>query len=232
MKIGIMQPYFFPYIGYWQLMNYVDEYIVFDDVNYINKGWIDRNRILINGIVSYINLPVLGKSQNKMIDDILVNNDEKLKYKLIKKIELSYKKSPYFVNVFPMIEEIITNKEDNLALYLTYSLKLIAKYLDIRTKITLSSDLKNDKCLKSQEKILDICRLLNATEYVNAIGGKELYSKDKFDENKIKLKFLRTNEIIYKQASKKFEPNLSIIDVLMNCPKEQVKEFLKMFELE
>lgn len=231
MKIGVMQPYFIPYIGYWQLMNYVDKYVIFDDVNYINRGWIDRNRILINKQVQYIGLPVVGKSQNKLINEINVNSDKKLIEKVIKTVELNYKKSIYFEEVFPLFCEIMRNDEKNLALFLKDSILQIANYLDITTEFILSSDIEKDNSLKGQDKILQICKKLNGTEYINAIGGQELYSKELFSDNGLKLSFLKTSSIEYNQTSSTFEPNLSIIDVLMNCSKEEIKEFLNKFEL-
>lgn len=231
MKIGVMQPYFMPYIGYWQLMNYVDKYVIFDDVNYINRGWIDRNRILINKQAQYIGLPVVGKSQNKLINEINVNTDKKLIEKVIKTVELSYKKSKYFEDVFPLFCEIMRNDEKNLALFLKDSILQIAKYLDINTEFFLSSNIEKDNSLKGQDKILQICKKLNGTEYINAIGGQELYSKELFSDNGLKLSFLKTSSIEYNQTSSSFEPNLSIIDVLMNCSKEETKEFLDCFEL-
>lgn len=231
MKIGVMQPYFIPYIGYWQLMNYVDKYVIFDDVNYINRGWIDRNRILINKQVQYIGLPVVGKSQNKLINEINVDSDKKLIEKVIKTVELNYKKSIYFEDVFPLFCEIMRNDEKNLALFLKDSILQIANYLDITTVFILSSDIEKDNSLKGQDKILQICKKLNGTEYINAIGGQELYSKELFSDNGLKLSFLKTSSIEYNQTSSTFEPNLSIIDVLMNCSKEEIKEFLNKFEL-
>lgn len=231
MKIGIMQPYFFPYIGYWQLMNAVDLYVVFDDVNYINRGWINRNKINNNGNELYINLPLLEKSQNKKINEIKINQDNKLKEKTLKSIELSYKKAPYFNEVFPIIEEIMNNKEENLAKYLYYQITKIASYLDMKTKFIFSSELNNDKELKAQDKILDICKLLKADKYYNAAGGVELYDKAKFSNDNIQLHFIKTKDIVYKQNNKNFIANLSIIDVLMFNSKESVKELLESYTL-
>lgn len=231
MKIGVMQPYFLPYIGYWQLMNYVDTYVVFDDVNYINRGWIDRNRILVNGKVKYINLPVTGKSQNKLINEIQVNEDKKLIDKTIKTIELSYKKEKYFNDVFPLFKNIMGNKEKNLSVFLKNSFDVITRYLDINTEFIFSSSIDKDNSLKGQEKILQICEKLSVTEYVNAIGGQQLYSKEKFKDAGIELFFLRTKDIEYRQNCDHFEPYLSIIDMMMNCSKTEIKQYLNDFEL-
>ena len=231
LKIGIMQPYFFPYIGYWQLINLVDKYVIFDDVNYIKRGWINRNRILMNGDAVLFNVPLLGVSQNKLINQIEVNNDKKLLMKNLKTIELAYRKAPYFEDVYPLVERILENEASNIADYNAYSIKYISEYLDIKTELVTSSKLSKDNSLKSQNKILEICELLGATEYYNAIGGQELYSKDAFANKKIQLRFLKTNDIRYQQFKNDFVSNLSIIDVMMFNSVSTIKEFLLNYTL-
>lgn len=226
-----MQPYFFPYIGYWQLINLVDKYVIFDDVNYIKRGWINRNRILMNGDAVLFNVPLLGVSQNKLINQIEVNNDKKLLMKNLKTIELAYRKAPYFEDVYPLVERILENEASNIADYNAYSIKYISEYLDIKTELVTSSKLSKDNSLKSQNKILEICELLGATEYYNAIGGQELYSKDAFANKKIQLRFLKTNDIRYQQFKNDFVSNLSIIDVMMFNSVSTIKEFLLNYTL-
>lgn len=226
-----MQPYFFPYIGYWQLLNLVDKYVIFDDVNYIKRGWINRNRILMNGDAVLFNVPLLGVSQNKLINQIEVNNDKKLLIKNLKTIELAYRKAPYFGDVYPLVERILENEASNIAEYNAYSIKYISEYLDIKTELIMSSKLSKDNSLKSQNKILEICELLGATEYYNAIGGQELYSKDAFANKNIQLRFLKTNDIRYQQFKNDFVSNLSIIDVMMFNSVSTIKEFLLDYTL-
>lgn len=231
MKVGIMQPYFIPYIGYWQLLNAVDIYVIYDDVNYINRGWINRNRILIDGKPAYFNIPMLKASQNKLINEIEVNHDKKLLNKNLKTIEMAYKKAPHFEEIFPLIDVIMNCKEKYLSDFITNSLKLICDYLKIETKLILSSSLKKNNNLKGQDKILEICSILKATEYYNAIGGQALYSYDKFREKGIQLKFLKSNLIEYMQFKKEFQPNLSILDVLMFNSIAEINEMLKKYTL-
>ncbi len=231
MKAGIMQPYFFPYIGYWQLINAVDKYIIYDDVNYINRGWINRNRIIVDGQVKYFNLPLIGASQNKHINELKVSKNSGWILKKMKTIEYAYKKAPYFCEIFPLIKDILNCKNENLALYLENSFYLICNYLDIKTEFIISSSLDKDCNKRGQEKIISICDLLEITEYYNAIGGKELYSFSDFKERGITLKFLQTNEIEYKQFGKEFYPNLSILDVMMFNSKDRIKEMLNDYVL-
>jgi len=232
MKVGIMQPYFFPYMGYWQLMHAVDQYVIYDDVNYIKKGWINRNRILLNGEEKFINVQLLSASQNKKINQIIVAKDEVYVTKNLRMIESAYKKAPYFDSVFPLLEDFMKNNyEIPVSIYLKNSFELINHYLEKPKQLLLSSELSKDNSLKGEDKILAICKLLNATEYYNAIGGIDLYSSEKFKDNKIKLCFLKQNQIIYKQFSNKSIENLSIIDVLMFNSKKMVKEYLEDYSI-
>ena len=231
MKLGIMQPYFFPYIGYWQLVNLVDQFVIYDDVNYIKRGWINRNRILVEGKALYFHVPVRKASQNKRINQIEIFLDEDTKRKKLKTIELAYKKAPYFDFVYPLVKDIVNNQQENLSEYLADSLRLIADYLKIETEFIISSKIKKDNDLKSQDKIIDICKRLGADEYYNAIGGLELYSAKLFAENEIQLFFVQTNDIRYKQFGDKFIANLSILDVMMFNSVEQISKMLKEYTL-
>ena len=231
MKIGIMQPYFVPYIGYFQLLNAVDKYVIYDDVHYIKGGWINRNRILINGEPSYFNVPLKGASPNKLINEVEVNNEDVLIQKNLRMLEGAYKKAPYFEDVYKLMEDILKCGKDNLAEYLAYSIKKICEYLDINTELIISSQMNKDNSLKGKEKVVAICHELGGDEYYNAIGGQELYSYDYFEENNLKLSFVSTDKIEYKQFNNEFVPYLSIIDVMMFNSKEEIKKILNMYTL-
>lgn len=232
MKLGIMQPYFFPYIGYWQLMNAVDTYVIYDDVTFIKNGWINRNRILINGEARYFNLPTVGASSYVLIKDIKLSKEQKFFDKLIKSLEGAYKKAPCFEETMPLLETIILSGKEYMAELLELQIREVAKHLDMNTKILLSSkDVKKDETLHAQNKVLDICCNLGATEYYNAIGGTELYDKNIFASNGIKLSFLATDNIFYKQYKNEFIPYLSIIDVLMFNGKAETRKMLQAFTL-
>lgn len=231
MKLGIMQPYFMPYIGYWQLMNLVDQYVIYDDVNYIKGGWINRNRILVNGIPKYFNVPMLGASPNLRINEVRVDYNEAVIRKNLRILEAAYRKAPYYDIVYPMLEDILWRGEDNIAKYIEHSFRVICKYLDIETELVVSSDLNKDNTLKRQDKIIAICRLLGATEYYNAIGGQELYSYEAFRENGVRLHFVKSKDIVYRQFDNEFQPNLSMIDVMMFNPQDRIREYLKAYTL-
>lgn len=231
MKIGIMQPYFIPYIGYWQLMNAVDKYVIYDDVNFIKGGWINRNRILIEGKPMYFNIPMLSASPHKLINEVGVNNDDKIAGKNLRIIENAYKKAPYYNVIYPIIEKIIKYKCDNIASYIIHSFQILSEYLEVKTELIISSSLKKDCSLKAQDKVLAICQMLGGNEYYNAIGGQDLYSYEEFRKRNICLKFLKTDDIKYKQFDNEFQANLSILDVMMFNSVQQIQEMLNKYFL-
>lgn len=229
MKIGIMQPYFMPYIGYWQLMNLVDTYVVYDDVNFIKKGWINRNYILLNGEKHLFTIKLSGASQNKKINEIELLDDFS---KLRKTLQMAYCKAPYFVMAMEAVDRIFRCDERSLSHFILNSFYVIAEYLNITTEFILSSDIEKNNELKGNEKIKQMCSILGADEYYNAIGGMELYDKEDFKKNGVNLRFLKTGEIAYKQYCNTFVPNLSLIDVIMfNNPNAIAKDMLNEYQL-
>jgi hypothetical protein len=228
MKVAIMQPYLFPYIGYFQLINAVDTFVIYDEVNYIKQGWINRNKILLNSKEHLITLNLVNSSSFKLINEIEKGHNNN---KLLKTIEQAYKKAPFFHEVYSVIEDILKVNESNLASFLEFSIRKLAIYLGIKTHIVVSSRLQKDFTKKGQDKVIDICKGLNASIYINAIGGQQLYSKEKFSQYQIDLKFIKTNTISYRQFNNEFVPWLSIIDVMMFNSKEEIIEMLYKFEL-
>ena len=226
--VSIMQPYFLPYVGYWQLINLSDEFVILDDVNYRNRSWIARNKILENNQSKLINLQLVKASQNKKINEILIFGKKEKCFNIISN---SYKKAPYYNSVISMLEKIIMNSELNLSNYLTYSIRLINEFLDLKATVTLSSNLKNSNNLSGEERIINICKSMNAGEYINVLSGSNLYDKSKFLDNSIRLKFLNTDIKPYNQNVKNFIPNLSIVDLLMFLPKDLIKIHLNSFKI-
>ena len=217
-----------PYIGYWQLIKAVDTYVVYDDVNYINRGWINRNNILISGSSYMFTIKLKQASQNKLINEIEILDDFS---KLKKQIEFAYKKAPYYDNINVLLNKIFDYPNKNLSDFLLNSMRVICEYLNINTTLIKSSDVKKDNTLHAESKILDICSVLKADEYYNAIGGQSLYNKDKFKTNGIVLKFLKPEIMPYKQFKNDFVAGLSIIDVLMFNSPEEINTMLDRYEL-
>ncbi len=230
-RLAIMQPYIFPYIGYFQLINAVDRFVIYDDVNFINKGWINRNNILIGGRANLFTIPLKGASQNLLINEISIDNLDGFSKKLLKSIEQAYKKAPFYQSVFEVIEGVFNSKSENIAQLTTQSICSTCDYLQIKTEIIDSSKIYQNEHLKAQERILDICKQEQADHYINPIGGMELYDKELFAQNGILLNFIKAKHIEYPQFKNDFVPFLSIIDLMMFCSIEQIHGFLKEFEL-
>jgi hypothetical protein len=231
MKLAIMQPYFFPYIGYFQLINAVDKFVIFDDANFINKGWINRNIILVNCKPHTFTVPLKNASQNELIKDLKLAIDDKWKTKFIRMLELSYKKAPYFNKTFGIVENVINTQSTFLIDWHLKSFALIKGYLEIKTIFVETSTQYKNQNLKGQERIIDICLKEKADNYINSIGGQDLYDDQSFIDNKIKLYFLKSDLITYKQYNSEFVPWLSIIDVLMFNGVKKINKLLGGYSL-
>lgn len=231
MTIAIMQPYFLPYIGYFQLLNAVDSFVVYDHIKYTKKGWINRNRFLLNGSDATFSLPL------KKGADALDVTERKLaadfdRVKLLNQFKGAYQRAPHFEATFAILEAIVQHKDHNLFRYIHHSLTTMCSYLGIDTKIVVSSTLGFDNALKAQDKVLAICDDLGATRYINSIGGTDLYNQEDFTKRGVELKFLKSRPIIYPQFGNQFAPWLSIVDVLMFNPVADVRAgFMTNYDL-
>jgi len=232
MKLAIMQPYFMSYIGYFQLINSVDKFIIYDNIQYIKKGWINRNRILVNGKDQLITLPIKKDSDYlNVVERELSESWGKDKVKMLNIIKSSYSKAPYFQETFELISKCLNNTEVNLFKFIYDSIVLINDHLEIKTPIVISSTIYANHTLKSQDKVLSLCKEQNADIYINSIGGVELYDKEVFKQNNIELNFIKSNPLQYKQFNNEFVSWLSIVDVMMFNSKEQIKEYLNSYTL-
>ncbi len=229
MKLAIMQPYLFPYLGYFQLIQAVDVFVIYDDVHYIKGGWINRNKILLQNKAHLFTLNVLGASSNRLINEVQVGNNQG---KLLKTLHQSYAGAPQFDSVFPIIEEILLQPEKNLAKFLAYGLRRLCGHLGLIPQWRTSSSLKKDNSLRGQDKVIAICEELGATDYINSLGGKYLYSHDDFTRRGIRLSFIQPLPVTYRQFDNPFVPNLSIIDTLMFNPPDTARtHILTHYEL-
>jgi hypothetical protein len=251
MRIAIKQPYFLPYIGYFQVIGCVDKYIIYHNLNYIKEGWIHRNRLLrVNGEPEYFKIHLENKTSFQKIDQVRVSEGDHWRRKMIKSIYLNYKRSGYFDEVFPVISEVVEFKTSFLWEMAAFSTVRICRYLDIKTEITtdnsgylpvedflqgtgyLNSEIKEmgiAEYIPKLTRILYICKKENSDHFIESPGGISLYPKEIFSAHSIKIDFLKVKEFTYKQSTDKFHPHLSIVDVLMNCGREKTKELLKEF---
>jgi hypothetical protein len=232
MKVAIMQPYLFPYIGYFQLVNAVEKFIFYDDVNFIKQGWINRNRILVDNKPHLLTLKLNGASSYRLINEIAVvqKNDD-----LLKTIIQAYSKAPFFNEVIPIIQEVFTamNSLNKISEIAEISVTIVSEYLNLKTIFETSSEVYAlTKKFTREERLIEICKENNADAYINPSGGKELYNKDNFRKEGINLHFIKNHITGYKQFKNAFIPGLSIIDVLMFNSRNQVREMVCQYELE
>ncbi len=230
MKLAIMQPYFFPYIGYFQLIAAVDMFIVYDNIKYTKKGWINRNRMLQNDKDMTFSLPLKSASDTLDVCDRELAADFN-RNKLLNQFKGAYRRAPYFTQTLPLIENIVQYEGTNLFRFLHHSIVRTCEHLGITTEIRVSSGIAIDHELKNQEKVLALCEAVGANTYVNAIGGIELYSKETFRKKGIELKFIQSKPFVYPQFGDVFVPWLSIIDVMMFNSVEVIQWQLTKFDL-
>jgi hypothetical protein len=253
MKLAIMQPYFFPYIGYYQLINSVDKFILYDNLNYIKKGWIHRNRLLIaKGSPEYFGVPVRDASSFRKIRDIEIDNSNNWKDSLLKLIYYNYKSALYFNEIFPFVEKLFEHNDNYISEINYRTIKEVSDFLHIETEIQTEnmkySNLEHELCNTDSEivevykktnpsvvtkdvRVLYICKNERAEIYINPIGGTTLYNKRMFEEYGVKLFFIKTLPYQYSQRSDQFFPHLSIIDVMMNCGKNVTINLLNWYEM-
>ena len=233
MKLAIMQPYLFPYIGYFQLLNAVDRFVIYDDVSFIKQGWINRNKILINGKEHLFTVHLKHASSFEIIKNTLINERLYFKWrdKFLKTLQFNYQKAPYFKNVYFIIEEVLSSESEYISRLAVNSLKAISNYLGIESFIVESSTTYQNSHLYGQERIIDICKKEKAIMYLNLHGGINLYSRNYFNNQQLTLSFITSLYSEYRQFENKFVPWLSIIDVLMFNSTEQTHKMLKNYKL-
>jgi hypothetical protein len=223
-RVAIMQPYFLPYIGYFQLIAAVDVFVIYDNIKYTKKGWINRNRFLLNGSDAMFSIPLKHDSDSLTVAERQIS-DRFSRTELIRQLRAAYQRAPFFRDVFPVIEQIIHCENSNLFDYIAHSAREICRFLAIATRTIRSSSIPIDHALKGQDKVVALCDALAADQYVNPSGGSDLYSRERFASHGIDLKFIRSRPIEYPQFGNPFVPWLSIVDVLMFNPMSQVREW-------
>lgn len=233
MTLAIMQPYIFPYIGYFQMIKAVDKFVFYDDVNFIKQGWINRNNVLISSAANRFTVPLESPSSFANIKDTLISSKiyDSWRSKFLQTLSQNYKKSPHFVPIFELINNVLSQKVTNIGELAILSVVKVAEMLEINTEFRISSKDYDNKELHRVNRIVNICEIEQATTYINAIGGQELYDKNEFASHSIDLKFIKSKPITYPQFKNEFVPWLSIIDVLMFNDNEQINKMLNAYEL-
>ncbi len=222
-----MQPYLFPYLGYFQLVNKVDRFIFLDDVNYIKRGWVNRNRLILSGRIGYFTVPLRGASQNSKICDVLIDSESTWSTKLKKSIEQSYSNSPHFKETKDLIWPILFGREASISDLAKQSVVETSKHLRLNVDIIYSSKIYANNFLSGQDRIIDICKKECCTEYWNLPNGRRIYDQESFKKNGINLHFIEPAMQKSVPLPLNLDPELSIIHLLMNIPLSSVKNLLK-----
>jgi hypothetical protein len=222
MKLAIMQPYFLPYIGYFQLIAAVDVFVIYDNIKYTKKGWINRNRMLLNGQDAMFSLPLKSGSDALDVRDRTLAPDFHPQ-KLLNQWQGAYRRAPFFAESFSLLQEIMQFPDANLFRFLDHSVRKICAHLGLPAEFRISSTVPIDHALAAQDKVLALCAATGARTYVNAIGGLELYSREAFRARGIELQFLRSQPFEYAQFGQPFVPSLSILDCLMFNPPDVLR---------
>lgn len=228
MKLAVMQPYLFPYLGYYQLVFCSDIFVFYDDVTYIKGGYINRNAILSQNKAQRFTIPVPGASSNVLIKDLNFSPDVR---KVLSSIQQSYSKATFFADVYPIVEKVLTQSNRNVADLCRNSVSAVFEYLGINKQFHFSSELSYDRTLSPADKLVQMCKLFQCEEYINSPGGQALYSKEFFSSQNVALNFIFQKNVQYKQGASDYTPYLSIIDVLMWNSIEECRKLLLDYEL-
>jgi WbqC-like protein family len=226
MQLALMQPYIFPYIGYFQLIQAVDTFVFYDDVNYIKNGWINRNRLRLGDTVRYFTIPLDDASPFRRINETRIDGRQPWQRKVLETIRHAYGRAPHFKPVERLVESVLTDPTDKIADMARASVLAVARYLGLTTRFVPSSEPYGNAHLHGVERVLDICRREGASRYINLPGGRSLYAPDAFAPLGLELRFLEPLPVSYRQFGERFEPWLSIIDVLMHNSPEDARQML------
>lgn len=215
MKVAIMQPYFFPYIGYFQLMHVADTFVSFDDVQYIDRGWVNRNRIRVRNAPAWFTMPVHKAPREEAIAARHYLLDAGTVLAMKQRLASNYALAPFFEDVMPVLSTILDHADASVAGFNTNLLTVIARRLGVGCRLLSSSSIDQTQGLRGQAKIIDICGRVGASAYVNAIGGIALYDPAPFEQAGIELRFIRSAATTAPPLEGADQPPLSIIDTLM-----------------
>ena len=233
MRLAVMQPYVFPYLGYFQLLSAVDRFVFFDDVNFIKKGWIHRNQVLVSGKKHLFSIPLQRASQNRLISETYLHPTGYGQWRdtFLKTVHQNYRQAPCFPAAYALLSQVLGRTHETIAELAVDSIESVAHYLGLKTDFRRSSSLPYDRNQKGQDKIIAICQQQNATTYVNPIGGTGLYDAATFATHNVALYFIKSAEVSYPQPGSDFVPHLSMIDVLMFNDIPQINQLLEQYTL-
>lgn len=225
MIAAIMQPYFLPHAGYFQLAAASETFVLCDNFQYTRKGWINRNRFLLNGEPELFSIPLQSEHRNAEIRHRFISEDFN-PTSLIRRLEAAYRKSPFFSLTTPLLHKILFYPNLNLFSFLEHSVRSVCAHLGLNPVFKKTSDLPISSELQFEKRLIAMCRAIPCSRYINSIGGTALYSKESFRDHGINLQFLASHPLTYRQFANPFVPSLSILDVLMFNPVESVRHYM------
>jgi hypothetical protein len=229
MKLAVMQPYFFPYVGYFDLISRVDQWVVFDTAQYRRHGWVNRNRILrpVQGW-QYITAPLLKHPRETRICDIQVVSGQDWRARIERQLEHYRGHAPYFDAAWGLVRDCLSVPGASLSRMNVEALRRICALLEIRFSFTILSemDLPLGPVEEPGDWALRIAEALGAQEYVNPPGGQDLFDPEKFAARGIRLTIQEPVAFRYQVPGYCFEPGLSIVDALMWNSRDRLRDFL------
>ncbi len=231
-RIAVMQPYVFPYLGYFHLIDASSLFVFYDDVHYIKGGWINRNRILMNGSDCLFTVPLSNASPNSLINETRLAVDDRWREKFRRTLTQAYQKAPYFSQVMPLVTSVFAESHCSVSDLAIRSMVQVCDYLGITFNYTRSSDCSPEsKGMDKADRLIEIVKAHGYKRYVNAAGGDKLYAKEYFESKGVELGFIESLPVEYRQHSNKFVPWLSIIDVMMFNDVGAIREFQKRYRI-
>lgn len=229
-----MQPYFFPYLGYFQLIHAVDEFVFLDDVTFIKKGWINRNRLALNGADWWFTVPLRGQSQHTLIRDVRIAPEEfrQWRRKFMLTLRHFYGKAAFYQTGTRLVEEVLATASDNMADLAKAAITACCRLLGITARLIFSSSVFPSNRLRGEERLIDVCKQAGASKYINPSGGLALYTKERFARHGLGLHFLCSESIAYQADMATHGMEFSILDSIMWCGPERVAEdFLLQYRI-
>lgn len=228
-SIAVYQPYFFPYLAYWQLLAAADVFVVGDEYQYKARGFINRNTILLNHAPHRFTISLKGASPSRRIGEIDVLDDFA---KFRKSLAHAYGRSPFHAEAMAVIDPILDYPDRNLARFLGNQIQAVSRYLGLATEIVYMSELGLDpECESKEQRLRDCVKRLGAGMLINPAGSIPLYPPSGFESHDIALRFLRSRAIPYPQANREFVPGLSLIDAMMCNSRQSLAALLSSYDI-
>ena len=219
MLVGILQPSYLPWLGFFEQMARVDCFVLYDDVQYDKQGWRNRNRIKNREGIQWITVPILTKGKrSQLINQAQISLDTNWSIKHLASLETNYRNADYFNNFFFKIEPLLKKQWQNLFDLNFELLNLLKEHLGIKTQLVLSSSLlkKLPKDASPESRLIEICEKVGGDALYEGAAGQNYIDTRLFKKANIGLIYQQYDHPVYKQLYGDFVPYLSIVDLIFN----------------